>query len=211
MSNQLDENEMLEMYEWVDSFTLSNPKKIISREFSDGVLYAEIIKKNIPNLVQLVNYVPTMNNEQKKINWNTLNKKVLSKLGFQISKSDIEGIIQCKSFLIEKVLIKLYKKIKEYKDKMQSKNMIGMINSFKNEEEDIVEPYLTKEMFYKNEIDIKDREIERLKELIKKAENTLTQLYDEKVSLLSQKNTLKNMVLDYTNRGNNGSTTNMIK
>ena len=66
-------------------------------------------------------------------------------------------------------------------------------------------------MFYKNEIDIKDREIERLKELIKKAENTLTQLYDEKVSLLSQKNTLKNMVLDYTNRGNNGSTTNMIK
>ena len=136
---------------------------------------------------------------------------MLSKLGFQISKSDIEGIIQCKSFLIEKVLIKLYKKIKEYKDKMQSKNMIGMINSFKNEEEDIVEPYLTKEMFYKNEIDIKDREIERLKELIKKAENTLTQLYDEKVSLLSQKNTLKNMVLDYTNRGNNGSTTNMIK
>ena len=100
---------------------------------------------------------------------------------------------------------------KEYKDKMQSKNMIGMINSFKNEEEDIVEPYLTKEMFYKNEIDIKDREIERLKELIKKAENTLTQLYDEKVSLLSQKNTLKNMVLDYTNRGNNGSTTNIIK
>ena len=168
MSNQLDENEMLEMYEWVDSFTLSNPKKIISRDFSDGVLYAELIKKNIPNLVQLVNYVPTMNNEQKKINWNTLNKKVLSKLGFQISKSDIEGIIQCKSFLIEKVLIKLYKKIKEYKDKMQSKNMIGMINSFKNEEEDIVEPYLTKEMFYKNEIDIKDREIERLKELIKK-------------------------------------------
>ena len=114
MSNQLDENEMLEMYEWVDSFTLSNPKKIISRDFSDGVLYAELIKKNIPNLVQLVNYVPTMNNEQKKINWNTLNKKVLSKLGFQISKSDIEGIIQCKSFLIEKVLIKLYKKIKEY-------------------------------------------------------------------------------------------------
>ena len=159
MSNQLDENEMLEMYEWVDSFTLSNPKKIISRDFSDGVLYAELIKKNIPNLVQLVNYVPTMNNEQKKINWNTLNKKVLSKLGFQISKSDIEGIIQCKSFLIEKVLIKLYKKIKEYKDKMQSKNMIGMIKSFKNEEEDIVEPYLTKEMFYKNEIDIKDREV----------------------------------------------------
>ena len=70
MSNQLDENEMLEMYEWVDSFTLSNPKKIISRDFSDGVLYAELIKKNIPNLVQLVNYVPTMNNEQKKINWN---------------------------------------------------------------------------------------------------------------------------------------------
>lgn len=66
MSNQLDENEMLEMYEWIDTFTLSKPKKIISRDFSDGVLYAELIKKNIPNIIQLVNYVPSSNYEQKK-------------------------------------------------------------------------------------------------------------------------------------------------
>lgn len=196
MSNQLDENEMLEMYEWIDTFTLSKPKKIISRDFSDGVLYAELIKKNIPNIIQLVNYVPSSNYEQKKINWETLNKKVLIKLGFQIGKNDIEGIIKCKPFMIEKVLIKLHKKIREYKDKNQSKNTYS--DSFKNEEDE-VQKILTKEIFYKNEIEIKDREIERLKELIKKSENMLNELNEEKVNLLSHKTTLINMINSYSN------------
>jgi hypothetical protein len=37
-NNQInsDENEIMHIYEWVDSVTLSRPKKNISRDFSDG-------------------------------------------------------------------------------------------------------------------------------------------------------------------------------
>jgi hypothetical protein len=32
----VDENEIMHIYEWVDSITLSRPKKNIARDFSDG-------------------------------------------------------------------------------------------------------------------------------------------------------------------------------
>ena len=35
-SNQLDENDIMQIYEWVDSVNLSRPKKNIARDFSDG-------------------------------------------------------------------------------------------------------------------------------------------------------------------------------
>jgi hypothetical protein len=38
---QLSEEDSDAVYEWVDSFELSRPKKNISRDFSDGVLMAE--------------------------------------------------------------------------------------------------------------------------------------------------------------------------
>ena len=41
---QDDESELMYIYEWVDSIELSRPKKNIARDFSDGVLLAEIIK-----------------------------------------------------------------------------------------------------------------------------------------------------------------------
>lgn len=45
-NNQHNEpsNELMYIYEWVDSIQLSRPKKNISRDFSDSILLAEIIK-----------------------------------------------------------------------------------------------------------------------------------------------------------------------
>jgi hypothetical protein len=171
MNETLDGDEMLAMYEWLDSFTLSKPKKSISRDFSDGVLYAELIKKHVSHLVQLNNYVPTSNLAQKRINWEMLNKKVLLKLGFQIGKTDIEGVINCKSFYIEKVLIKLKYKLTEYMMKIGKKNEMNYERDFKEEDEEDEAPILTKELFYKNEMESKDKEINRLKEMIKVSNN----------------------------------------
>lgn len=39
----LNEDELNEIYIWVDSIPLSRPKKNMARDFSDGVLMAEII------------------------------------------------------------------------------------------------------------------------------------------------------------------------
>ena len=41
--NQSEENELMYIYEWVDSIQLSRPKKNIARDFCDCLLLAEII------------------------------------------------------------------------------------------------------------------------------------------------------------------------
>lgn len=39
LPNQLDEEEMQAIYNWVDEIPLSRPKRNISRDFSDGGKY----------------------------------------------------------------------------------------------------------------------------------------------------------------------------
>ena len=67
----LTEDELTEVYDWVDEFALTRPKRNIARDFSDAVLAAEIVHAFIPKLVEMHNY-PGMNSRAKKIyNWNT--------------------------------------------------------------------------------------------------------------------------------------------
>lgn len=76
MDNQSkEENELMYIYEWVDSIPLTRPKKNISRDFSDGVLMAEIVKHYFPRLVEIHNYPSASSTNQKLYNWSTLNGK----------------------------------------------------------------------------------------------------------------------------------------
>jgi hypothetical protein len=79
---------------------LSRPKKNLNRDFSDGVLVAEILKQYYPTIVQLHNYQAANSSTGKYVNWKTLNcnydsylEKVFKKLNFQIHKNDIESVI----------------------------------------------------------------------------------------------------------------------
>ncbi|XP_029788676.1 uncharacterized protein LOC115286030 isoform X2 [Suricata suricatta] len=58
---------------WLDGLPLSRPKRHLARDFSDGVMLAEIVKHFYPRLVDLHNYVPTCNTDRKLSNWSTLN------------------------------------------------------------------------------------------------------------------------------------------
>ncbi len=49
----LSDNEIKEVYEWVDEFELSKIKKNIGRDFCDGVLVAEILHEFYPEIVWL--------------------------------------------------------------------------------------------------------------------------------------------------------------
>ena len=93
-NNDLDieSNETMQIYEWVDSFQLSRPKKNIARDFSDGLLLAEILKKYVPKLVDLHNYPDCSSTKHKLSNWETLNNKVLKKLGLILKK--VYNVIQ---------------------------------------------------------------------------------------------------------------------
>ena len=69
----LTDEDLNEIYGWVDGYTLSRPKKNISRDFSDALMLAEIVKKHHEKIVDLHNYPSTHNVKQKFTNWDTLN------------------------------------------------------------------------------------------------------------------------------------------
>ena len=72
-NNILTDEDLNEVYGWVDSHELSRPKKNIARDFSDGLMAAEMVKKHFDKIVDLHNYPGTHNVKQKFTNWDTLN------------------------------------------------------------------------------------------------------------------------------------------
>ena len=76
----LDEEQLKDVYEWVDSFTLSKTKRNIARDFSDGMLVAEIMQNYFPEYVNIHSYPSCHNKQKKEENWNHLKKKVFSKV-----------------------------------------------------------------------------------------------------------------------------------
>lgn len=97
--SDLSEEELQELYAWIDEIPLTRQKKNISRDFSDGVLAAEVISHFLPKLVDLHNYSPANAIQQKLINWKTLNSQfqhnyddiVIRHLGLAISFCFREG------------------------------------------------------------------------------------------------------------------------
>ena len=76
--SDLEEEELQELYAWIDEIPLTRQKKNIARDFSDGVLAAEVVNHFLPKYVDLHNYSPANATHQKMENWRTLNSKFLS-------------------------------------------------------------------------------------------------------------------------------------
>ncbi|XP_063166461.1 sperm flagellar protein 1 isoform X2 [Candoia aspera] len=110
---ELDEESLNDLYSWVDTIPLSRPKRNIARDFSDGVLVAEVVKFYFPKMVEMHNYAPANSTQQKLSNWGHLNRKVLSKLNFSIPEDIVRKIAQCTPGVVELVLIPLRQKIEE--------------------------------------------------------------------------------------------------
>lgn len=71
----------------------------------------EILKLHYPKLVEIHNYSPQNSRSRKLINWYTLNKRVLPKLGLRLSDSTIDDLVEAKPGVIESILMKLKTKI----------------------------------------------------------------------------------------------------
>lgn len=114
---ELDEDEIQLVYNWVDEIPLSRPKRNISRDFSDGVLMAEVVNYFVPKIVEIHNYNLAHSEKNKIFNWKTLNQKVMKKIGYQIAQADIDAMIACEPYAVERVLRQLQGKIAKYLDK----------------------------------------------------------------------------------------------
>ncbi|XP_020776777.1 sperm flagellar protein 1 [Boleophthalmus pectinirostris] len=111
MDRELNEEELQDLYAWIDKIPLSRPKRHITRDFSDGVMAAEVVKYYFPKFVDLHNYVPANGTPQKLSNWDLLNRKVFSKLNFQVTEDTVNKIVLNTPGAIEPVLSILKKKI----------------------------------------------------------------------------------------------------
>mmetsp|Transcript_54504 Transcript_54504/g.151950 ORF Transcript_54504/g.151950 Transcript_54504/m.151950 type:complete len:219 (-) Transcript_54504:115-771(-) len=106
-----NDEELQKLYVWVDEIPLSRPKRNISRDFADGVLFAEIINHFFPRLIEMHNYSAANSAEHKKYNWNTLNTRVLKKIGYTIHQDDIDEVTKALPGAIERVLVFLQDRV----------------------------------------------------------------------------------------------------
>jgi len=177
-----DDNKLMYIYEWVDSIPLSRQKKNISRDFNDAVLLAEMIKYHYPRLVDLHNYPSASSTKAKLVNWETLNKKVLKKLGVKISKNEINDIINSKPNAIENLLGRLHHVIhglpqestnskKNENFSQQNNNNILRNKPMNHMNENNINNEEGNELM--NAINEKDQEIANLKEYIETLEQKL--------------------------------------
>lgn len=104
-------NKYQHIYDWINRFDLSKPKKDFKRDFSDGVLLSEVLNYHYPHVLDLNNYISTCNTKQKYSNWEVLINKILRRIKVVPTKKELDNIIMCKEFAIEKFLDKIYKVI----------------------------------------------------------------------------------------------------
>ena len=180
---EAEDNKLMYIYEWVDSIPLSRQKKNISRDFNDAVLFAEMIKYHYPRLVDLHNYPSASSTKAKIINWETLNKKVLTKIGLKLGKNEIEFLVRSKPNAIENLLGRLYNIIngkpqmnnvssKKYHLNNNANNMSNNSNVLRNNNNNIIiNNEETAELI--NAINEKDQEIAKLQEYIKTLEQKI--------------------------------------
>ena len=68
------------------------------------MLLAEVIHHFLPKYVELHNYPSASSHTQRKVNWQTLNRRVLVKVGIRISDETVQHLIDAKPGVIEQVI-----------------------------------------------------------------------------------------------------------
>lgn len=120
MASDLSDEQLRSIYAWIDAIPLSRPKRNIARDFSDGCMMAEVIAAYFPDMVELHNYSPANSLQQKIYNYETLNKRVLKRFDFQLDRSTIDDIVNCKHGVVESVLNSLQYKMAKYRERKSS-------------------------------------------------------------------------------------------
>ena len=141
-----------------------------------------MIKYHYPRLVDLHNYPSASSTKAKLVNWETLNKKVLKKLGVKISKNEINDIINSKPNAIENLLGRLHHVIhglpqestnskKNENFSQQNNNNVLRNKPMNHMNENNINNEEGNELM--NAINEKDQEIANLKEYIETLEQKL--------------------------------------
>lgn len=132
----LTEEQLRALFAWIDAIPLSRPKRNIARDFSDGVLVAEVIHAYFPNLVDVHNYITSNSVKQKIYNFETLNKKVMKRFGYVIPRELIEDTVTCKPGAIESLLNMLQLKMAKYREKKLNSDAVSVSGTTTRRDDD---------------------------------------------------------------------------
>lgn len=194
-----NEQEVIKIYELVDSIPLSRPKKNITRDFSDGVLVAEIIKFFIPKIVELHNYITSNNLKTKTENWNTLNRKVLKNLNLKLSSDEIKAVVNHTPGYVEMVLQKVFNQLYAVGIDVQeviNQNTKKQLPQSQQENDEKYQntKYAHVDDQYKQLLQERDDMIDELKIALEETEKNLKISEDNKKILNHQLDVLKNKI-----------------
>ncbi|EAY03321.1 hypothetical protein TVAG_173660 [Trichomonas vaginalis G3] len=104
MKSVFTQDELIDLYGWIDTIPLSRKKRNLARDFSDAVLMAEVVNHFYPKSVDLFNYQQGLRVDTKIYNWTYLNEKVLKKLHFPLDTQTITELANSTPGTIERVL-----------------------------------------------------------------------------------------------------------
>ncbi|VDK43164.1 unnamed protein product [Anisakis simplex] len=109
----LDDNSVDDLYKWLSNVPFSKQIKNIAKDFSDGVLIAELVAHFLPRYISLANYTAVNSNALKRYNWETLNKMVFVHLNFNVNQNLIQKVTTSQPGAIEFILFRLRERIEE--------------------------------------------------------------------------------------------------
>lgn len=132
-SSRLNPFELKAILKWIDSFALSRSSKKLSRDFSDAVLLAEILKFEFPKLVDMHNYTACNSVQGKVQNWSALNRKVLKKLNVHLKEEEIERLAKAEMNFIEEVIFEVMNKVKVAKSCEEESSLRSAIGNKKSD------------------------------------------------------------------------------
>ncbi|KAK2585915.1 hypothetical protein KPH14_010499 [Odynerus spinipes] len=189
----INDDKLDEIYGWIDQITFSRPKKNISRDFSDGVFMAELLKRYYPKHIDVHNYIPGNSIAKKRDNWNMLNRKVLSKIDMKLGKDVINQLANSQPGIIEKVLIDVRTKIlkdcnadrdslySDYEENGRGENSRPIVNP-----EEVANRTVPRQIFVRLKQDLQERNetIDALQQKVSHLES-LIKLKDQRIADLT--------------------------
>jgi len=99
---------------WLDTIPLSRPILNFDKDFSDGILVAEIISFFFPEYVDLDMFYTARNMSQRTTNWRILKSDLLPKLGLHAPGTVVHEITHGDNRVTELFLLYLREKIEEH-------------------------------------------------------------------------------------------------
>ncbi|CAD7084638.1 unnamed protein product [Hermetia illucens] len=104
---ELKKEQLEDLYVWLEKFEMPQINRNVNRNFSDCVLLAQILKQLYPKFVDIHNYPPRNSTALKLDNWQTLNRKVLQKLGLSQSNESLDRLAKGVPGAIEHLLYQI--------------------------------------------------------------------------------------------------------